>query len=425
MGIVGNRQSADAYDQDFKIAKDAGIDAFALNMGPDVTNQQLGYAYESAARNGMKVFISFDFNGGLFSVSNPGAVGDRIKAFKDNPAQLQVDNKPFFSTFAGQGVNVAAIKAAAGCDISFLPNFYPGNDASGTDGFFNWNAWYTDGYNNPGSIPPSVGDKAYVSTVGSKDKYMAPVSPWFHTHYGDWVSYSKNWVFQSNDLWFTRWQELLTLGPRFMEIVTWNDYGESSYVGPLSGQHYDDGSSKWVNDFPHLGWLEMAKPFIAAYKAGAATPTITEEKLVYWYRPTPRDITCSGDKLGKPPGWNLLTDEVFVVALLKEPGTVAVTSGSNSTKEFDAPAGASLYKVPMGVGTQTFALRRGSISVLSDISRRDIVNTCSCGIYNFNAYVGTVPAGAPDQLADYTSIMANVPAGSECKAGPSLPIRAS
>ncbi len=425
MGIVGNRQSADAYDNDFKIAKAAGIDAFALNMGPDVTNQQLGYAYQSAARNGMKVFISFDFNSGLFSTSDPGAVGGRIKAFKDNPAQLHVDNKPFFSTFAGPGVNVAAIKAAAGCDIFFLPNFYAGSDASGTDGFFNWMGWYSDGYNHPGNIPPSVGDKAYTNTVGSMDKYMAPVSPWFNTHYGDWVSYSKSWVFQSNDLWFTRWRDLLNMKPRFIEIVTWNDYGESSYVGPLSSQHVDDGNSKWVNDMPHGGWLEMAKPFIAAFKEGASSPTITDEKLIYWYRPTPRDITCPADKLGKPPGWDLLTDEVFVVALLKEPGTVVVTSGSNSTKEFTAPAGASLFKVPMGVGTQNFALKRNSTNVFSETSLRDIVDTCSCGIYNFNAYVGTVPAAAPDNLTDFTDIMANVPYGAQCHAGPSLPIRVS
>ncbi|OAL47689.1 alpha-1,3-glucanase-like protein [Pyrenochaeta sp. DS3sAY3a] len=424
MGIVGNRQSADAYDEEFKIAKDAGIDAFALNMGPDVTNEQLGYAYDSAARVGIKVFISFDFNSGLFSTGDPGAVGSRIKAFKDKPAQLIVDNKPFVSTFTGPGLNVAAVEAAAETDIFFLPNWYPGNDKTGTDGFFNWMGWYSDGNNNPGTVPPSDGDKAWIDWVGSKDRYMAPVSPWFSTHYGDWVSYSKSWVFQSNDLWFTRWNEILNLGPRFIEIVTWNDFGESAYIGPLKGQHYDDGHSKWVNDMPHGGWLDMAKPYIAAYKAGSTTPTITEDKLVYWYRPTPKGITCSGDTLGKPPGWDLMTDEVFVVSLLKEAGTIVATSGSN-TKEFTAPAGASLHKLPMGVGTQQFTLKRGTTTVMSDTSLRDIVNTCPCGIYNFNAYVGTVPPAPSDVLVDNGAITSSVPSGYDCQPKPSLPIRAS
>jgi hypothetical protein len=253
---------------------------------------------------------------------------------------------------------------------------------------------------------------------------MAPISPWFSTHYGDWVSYQKNWVFQSNDLWFTRWNEILKLGPRFIEIVTWNDYGESAYVGPLSARHDDDGHSKWINDMPHGGWLEMAKPYIAAYKASATSISVTEEKLVYWYRPTPKGIICNGDTLGKPNGWDLMTDEVFVVALLKTAGTVTVTSGSNS-KTFEAPVGASLFKVTMGVGAQKFSLKHGATEVFSATSERDIVDTCPCGIYNFNAYVGTVPAGAPDVLADFTAISSKVPAGYQCAPSPSLPIRVS
>ncbi|KAJ4364473.1 hypothetical protein N0V83_009067 [Neocucurbitaria cava] len=424
MGIVQHRTSSDEFDQEFGLAKAAGIDAFALNFGPDVSDTILGYAYDSADRVGIKVFFSFDFNSGLYSTSDPATVGNRIKAFKDKPAQLIVDNKPFVSTFAGPGLDVAAVESAAGADIFFLPNWYPGNDQTGTDGFFNWMGWYSDGNNNPGTIPPSDGDTAYINTVGSKERYMAPVSPWFSTHYGDWVSYSKNWVFQSNDLWFTRWNEILTLGPRFIEIVTWNDYGESAYVGPLSAQHDDDGHSKWVNDMPHGGWLDMAKPYIAAYKAGATAPTISEEKLIYWYRPTPKGITCSGDNLGKPPGWDLMTDEVFVVALLQTAGTVVATSGTN-TQEFDAPAGASLYKLPLAVGTQKFTLKRGTTEVMSDTSLRDIVDTCACGIYNFNAYVGTVPAAAPDALVNFDAIASNVPAGYSCQPTPSLPIRAS
>lgn len=421
MGIVGNRLSADAYDDEFTIAKAAGIDAFALNMGPDVTNTQLGYAYDSAAKVGIKVFISFDFNDGLFNINNPAAVGERIKAFKAHPAQLIVDNKPFVSTFIGIGLNVASVESAAGTEITFFPNWYPHNDQTGADGLFNWMGWYNNGENKPGLVPPSVGDEAYLNAVGSKNRYMAPVAPWFFAHYGGWVPYTKNWIFQGNDLWFERWQNILTTGPRFIEIVAWNDYGESSYVGPLRAQHVDDGHSGWVNDMPHGGWLEMAKPFIAAYKSGATSPQITEEKLVYWYRPMPKGVEGCSDPLGKPDGWDLMTDEVFVVSLLKTAGTVTITSGSN-TNSFDAPAGASLHKIPMGVGTQRFALTRGNTEVMSETSQRDIINTCPCGLYNFNAYVGTVPAGREDILVDNGNIKKG---GGTCEPKSSLPIRAA
>lgn len=62
------------------------------------------------------------------------------------------------------------------------------------------------------------------------------------------VSYSKNWVFPGGSLIFDRWNQVLDKGFPMVEIVTWNDYGESHYVGPLKSPHYDDGNSKWVND---------------------------------------------------------------------------------------------------------------------------------------------------------------------------------
>lgn len=143
---------------------------------------------------------------------------------------------------------------------------------------------------------------------------------------------------------------------------------------------------------PHDGFLDMAKPFIAAWKAGLSTPTITSDQIVYWYRVAPRDLNCdatdttmqpannaSGNYfMGRPNGWDSLQDEVFVVALLASPGTVVVNSGG---KEYisNAPAGASLFSVPMGIGSQYFALQRGGSTVISDTSLREIKNECPCG----------------------------------------------
>jgi hypothetical protein len=71
------------------------------------------------------------------------------------------------------------------------------------------------------------------------------------------------------------------LKPQYLEIVTWNDYGESHYIGRLQSPHGDDGSSKWVYGFPHDAFLDMAVPFIAAFKAGATDPApyITDDKM--------------------------------------------------------------------------------------------------------------------------------------------------
>ncbi|KAJ5835372.1 hypothetical protein N7447_001398 [Penicillium robsamsonii] len=426
IGIVSNRKSAADFDDDMKRAKSLGIDAFALNIGVDpYTDQQLQLAYESAANNDMKVFLSFDFN--WWHIDQATAVGQKIAQYASKPAQLMVDNKVFVSSFAGDGIDVAALRAAVGRSIFFAPNFHPatGTDISTVDGLLNWMAWANNGNNKAPTPAHSVsvadGDQEYVNALGGK-AYVAPVSPWFFTHFGPEVSYSKNWNFPSDLLWFNRWNEILALKPRFIEIVTWNDYGESHYIGPLKSPHTDDGASKWVNDMPHDGWLDISKPYIAAFKAGESSPTsyISSDELVYWYRPAPRGVDCdatdtcmvpanngSGNYfMGRPDGWQSMADSVFVVSLLTSPATVQVNSGG-SVYNYEAPVGASAKEVPMGVGSQSFAVVRDGQTILSGTSLKPIINGCVCGLYNFNAYVGTLPAGfgdplQPDGLAAFT-----------------------
>ncbi|KAL4912791.1 glycosyl hydrolase family 71-domain-containing protein [Aspergillus aurantiobrunneus] len=418
IGISSNRQSAADYDSDMQQAKDLGIDAFALNIGVDpYTDTQLEYAYESAANNDMKVFLSFDFN--WYHVDQAAAVGSKIAQYASEPAQLMVDDKVFVSSFAGDGIDVAQIESSAGTDIFWAPNYHPGEgNFDDVDSALNWMAWDNDGNNKApksgANVTVADGDQAYMDALGGKP-YLAPASGWFFTHFGGEVSYSKNWVFPGDLLWYNRWREILELGPRFVEIITWNDYGESHYIGPLSSPHTDDGASKWVMDMPHSGWLEMSRPFIAAYKAGETSPDqyIEDEKLIYWYRPTPKDVECDSTDTtmggspdnstgnffrGRPDGWDIMQDEVFVVALLASPATIQVTSG-DVEESFEAPAGASAFAVEMGVGQQSFSVVRDGETILSDTSLKDIVDECICGIYNFNAYVGVVPpAPTVDQL---------------------------
>ncbi|UPK92795.1 hypothetical protein LCI18_003730 [Fusarium solani-melongenae] len=440
IGIVSNRQSSADYDEDMKLAKAAGIDAFALNIGTDTYNDaQLGYAYDSANRNGMKVFISFDFH--YWDKNNAAAVGQKVKQYAGRPAQLMVDNRVFVSSFAGDGLDANAVRSAAGSNIYFVPNFTPwGGSTNGIDGALNWMGWPNDGNNkapkNGKSVSVADGDNNYLNWLGGK-KYMAPVSPWFFTHFGPEVDWSKNWVFPGGSLIFDRWNEVLQKGFPMVEILTWNDYGESHYIGPLKSKHNDDGSSKWVNDMPHNGWLDLSKPYIAAYKNKDTNVAkyIDKDQLVYWYRRNLKSLNCDSTDttsnnpppnpnenyfMGRPDGWDTMEDVVYVVSLLKSAGTVVITSGGNSVTK-DVGAGATLIKVNAGVGKQTFTLKRGSSNVLSDTSLMDITNVCACGLYNYNAYVGTVAAGFSDPLD--SAGLASLTVGlhvTTCQAKPSL-----
>ncbi|KAA8573420.1 hypothetical protein EYC84_005006 [Monilinia fructicola] len=199
---------------------------------------------------------------------------------------------------------------------------------------------------------------------------------------------------------------------------------DAAYVKALAGKPYIAPVSPWFSTHfgPASRWLvRYGQAFIAAYHAGASSPNsyITSDQLIYWYRPNLRTLNCdatdttmvpasnsSGNYFeGRPNGWEDMQDSVFVVAMLTAPGIVTVMSGNN-VQQFNAPAGASSYQVDMQVGKQQFFLQ----------------HVCICGIYNFNAYVGTVPDGPPDPLLH--DGMASLTVGlhiSTCSATPSLP----
>ena len=137
---MSDRTGPADFDDDMQRAKALGIDAFALNIGVDqYTDTQLGFAYQSAADNDMKVFISFDFNWWKPD-SQAAEIGEMAKQYASLPAQLKVDNKTFVSSFAGDELDVETLRSSAGEDIYFAPNFHPemGTDFSTVDGALNW-----------------------------------------------------------------------------------------------------------------------------------------------------------------------------------------------------------------------------------------------------------------------------------------------
>ena len=105
---------------------------------------------------------------------------------------------------------------------------------------------------------------------GSKRTYMASASPWFFTHYGV-QSYNKNvcpfcpghisptdnpsqFLYLSDQhLYSNRWENLIASRDSFdiVQLLTWNDYGESHYIGPIHGAQ--PNSQAWVDGFDHTG----------------------------------------------------------------------------------------------------------------------------------------------------------------------------
>ncbi|KAL0240570.1 hypothetical protein I308_106367 [Cryptococcus tetragattii IND107] len=397
VGIVSTYSISD-WESDMQLAKSKGIDGFALNIGVDwYSQEQLDLAYQAGASVGFDLFISFDFN--WYTLANVSGVAEMLKRYKDQSAQFRVDNKPFVSTFIGDGFDWNSVATVVGEELYAVPFWQPSADNAnnaGLSGLFSWDAWPGQLDNVPVNTTMSdtrdIEYLGYTEAVGKT--YMAPVSSWFSTHFGAEVSYSKNWVFKSETLWKDRWDEILQLGSRldFIEIVTWNDYGESHYIGPYNTPHTDDSSSAWAAGLDHKAMLDFAVPYIKAFKAGETAPVIEEEMLVYWYRPHLKSASCdSTDNCGsKPTGWDFLGDTVFVATMTKSGGTVKVTSGNNQAVVQQLEAGVQMIEVPMGVGEQTFEFVTFQGGYGKTTSNVTISADCWNGIYNFNYHSGSI-----------------------------------
>lgn len=139
VGIVSTYAVGD-WESDMQLAKSKGIDGFALNIGVDSYSQeQLDLAYQAGASVGFDLFISFDFN--WYTIANVSGVANMLKRYKDQSAQFRVDNKPFVSTFIGDGFDWSSVATEVGEELYAVPFWQPSADNAnnaGLAGLFSW-----------------------------------------------------------------------------------------------------------------------------------------------------------------------------------------------------------------------------------------------------------------------------------------------
>ena len=94
--------------------------------------------------------------------------------------------------------------------------------------------------------------------------------------------------------------QVLSLQPDFVEVITWNDGGESHYIGDVWPEQIACCSDiqAYADGFDHSGWRQVITPFIKAYKAGITdiskiTPTSSSPQGAVWYRTLLTTASCS------------------------------------------------------------------------------------------------------------------------------------
>ncbi|ODO07533.1 glucan endo-1,3-alpha-glucosidase agn1 [Cryptococcus wingfieldii CBS 7118] len=395
--MVGNTYSytSSNWASDIASATAAGIDGFALNIGSDSWgSSRVSDAYDAAGSSGFKLFLSLDMTSlACASSSDAANLVSLVSQFASESAQATYNDKVVVSTFSGSDCAIdwqtsfVDALTAAGIDIFFIPSLFSdvSTFSSNTwmDGELNWNSGWPTGSTDI----TTDSDESYISALGDK-VYAAAVSPFFYTHFSP-SSWNKNWLYRSDDwLYCTRWEQLISMREtvKLAEILTWNDYGESSYIGSISGD-LPSGSEAFVDGMTHTGLLSLTNYYATAFKTGAY-PSITEDELVMWARPHPHDATATSDSIGRPTGYSYTEDYLYAVVMATEAATVTLTSGS-TTESFSVEAGLTKLRISLAAGSISGTITRSGSTVASYDAGSDFSYTTSPTTYNYNYFVGS------------------------------------
>lgn len=401
--MVGNTYSyiQSIWANDISLASAAGIDGFALNYGIDTWQPaRIADAYAAAkAQGSFKLFLSLDVSSLSCSTASDAATHvASIATYATHSAQATYNGKVLVSTFSGESCTFGqgsvsagwtyfrSLLTAKGISIYFLPSIFSDistfSSNSWMDGEFNWNGGWPTG----STALSTSSDISYMSALGSKG-YMAPVSPCFFTYYSP-SSYNKDWIYRSDDwLLARRMEQIISMRNSFdmAEIISWNDYGESHYIGPIRADQ--PNSQGWTAGMPHTAWLNLIAYYAPAFKTGSY-PSASDQ-MILWTRPHPKAATPTAPTCARPSYWNNTDDNLYVWVALKAAATVTITSGSN-TGSWSLPAGVSKIGIASAAGSITGKIVRSGTTVKSYDSSGSFSYTLTPTDYNYNYFVAAV-----------------------------------
>src|SRR5579875_3338646 len=408
-----------AYEREIEQARALGIDGFALNAGGwSAQPYYVRYAaqmFEAAARlnNGFKLMFSADF-----CCRNTAAdVEDMMRRFANDPRYGQVyfkhDGQFVLTTFVGDKLTpegwkqiredletgrnpsaasfpnaLAEVRDAPSnkpLKIFLVPAFFwggetPQKDAveSGLeqwrdviDGSFYWGIAGVPGSGGPLDLVRS--SDAYAEALHAEHKlYMAPVAVQFWGANAD-----RYYEYTGGAGMRAMWMDAIAHvkqgdGPEWVEIITWNDFIEGTYISPIYDPNRYPGASALVQSgvppgtrgyfHSHGAAGELMSFYLRWFKTGVQ-PAITEDTIFWFYRTQPAAVDA-----GKPSVKNRfgpVSDLVYVTANLKAAATLRITCGDRETV-LRVPAGSHDVAAPFVPGeAPRFTLLRGGRVVLT------------------------------------------------------------
>jgi glucan endo-1,3-alpha-glucosidase len=416
MTYTPNEDAPHRAQDDIRAAMDEGLDGFIFDA---FTGKQakgdfedyLAVADQIGAAN-FKIALSVDM-----SKDFPAAdIVEVIKEYGNNPHYLKIHGRPLLSTFGGQEKgdqwwkdNVIDPLARSGHPVTFIPDFDRDSPNADPPTRETWNHVVSeyptaDGLFNfilPGSLPfPSndsrMGNHKWSLTEGSENLsatlqtrhklYMATYMPYYWAVCHSARQYLE---FRGGEGMDAEWQSIiLHRHTDAVEIVTWNDYTESTFIQPTA---IPKTGTPGIVSMPHTGYYELLKYYISWYRT-SQRPTISKDAIFYFYRTQPirpepaQDTACKMGPIDPRQLWGDVQDRIFITTALMAPAQLRVTSGGR-TSTISVAAGLNSAELPFLIGPQHFELwRNGKLVAKAD----GVPVTPTDSVQNLNVYSGYV-----------------------------------
>ncbi|RZN05367.1 hypothetical protein CWO91_30295 [Bradyrhizobium genosp. SA-3] len=204
-------------------------------------------------------------------------------------------------------------------------------------------------------------------------------------------------VFESNGFegMQKRWLAAIEADADWVELVTWNDWSEATYLKPFGRPQESIWKHPAWRSLPdHGAFLQASRFYLDWFKTGAPPP-IQRDRIFYFYQLHPRSAEGTRDfsslDRGRPKFWEQLTDQFHLATFLTSPAHLSVRIGDHS-HSLNLPAGAQLVSVPMSLGRVVLRVERGD-KLLGEAELPFPIRS-DAGTENFNYFTGELALDA-------------------------------
>lgn len=330
-----------------------GIDGFTVNvMGTSGRNWEITTKLFTAAReagNGFTVVPNVDANGSIGSAT-PAHVAEKLnQLYGSGSAHRLSDGRYLLSSFRAEGKPVSwwrdimsIMQQRYGKKIAFTAVFVDASSAN-MKAFAPISYALSDwGTRDPEGIKQRPNMVAAAKALGTR--WMSSVA--FQDVRPSSFVYAEAGNSRALRL---SWNEAINDGAHMVQLVTWNDYSETSSFA-VSRAH-------------GRGILDLSAFYAARFKTGSF-PRTGSDAIYVVHRTQPYAAQpYTPHRLSAPTLGNSLTtprDRVEVVTFLKAASTLRITVGSY-VRTVEAPAGYSYRTVPLHTGQVSVTATRAGI----------------------------------------------------------------